>query len=193
MRATGTLRQTLVLIIAALPAAACSDEDPTAANAPLSAESAALLAAQVDRTAMDATEATLVQAEVSGESTYTFQADRPCPQGGTLRVAGTIRRSEGTLLFEGTHTLLGCSYMSPDAGIVTLEGALTTSGDASFGSAGGNVASFVTSGAFEYTGNGVAGSCDVNLTTGLDFAAANRTVSGTFCGMSIDRSAPFEG
>jgi hypothetical protein len=137
--------------------------------------------------------------------TVTLNDTAPCEGGGTVALNGSMTANvdqsgnSGTFGFNYTVTPSGCKTTSGDK-TFTISGDpnLKAKGDFSF-SSGTNSSTFEGSltynGKFSWTSSdGRAGSCGVDLTANYDFtfggitATGSASVSGTVCGVTVNRS-----
>ena len=127
-----------------------------------------------------------------------FTTTRQCPAGGSATVAGTIKgemdRATRSLALEtaATRTESACAFPARRTGGATL----TVSGNpnvavrASFRAVNGQPSGPQTvtqKGAFTWSSSdGRSGSCALDLTSTVDFAAQTYSVKGTLCGQTVD-------
>lgn len=132
---------------------------------------------------------------VSGAST--FERTRTCPAGGSVIVTGSVERAidratqSGTLAVNSKRVENACAFQQRDGIIVTVTGQPNTSMTArqSFDKGVPGVLTQTQKGAFSWTrSNGKSGTCTLDLTSAFDPATRTATVSGTFCGRSVNET-----
>lgn len=125
-----------------------------------------------------------------------FSVTRQCPKGGHVIIAG---RTTGTgdratrdleLHTVATKTAVGCAFETKH-GILTLNGNPNIAYEGHLKMVAGQLSGLQTQtqiGSFTWTRGAASGTCDVNLSSSFDPATRTRTVSGTFCGRTVDVS-----
>lgn len=122
----------------------------------------------------------------------TFSVTKQCPQGGKVVIAGTIvgtgDQTTRSLTVEAnaTRTDTGCAFNTDD-GVVTLNSSIAYQGNLNI--VGGMLSGLQTQthiGSFTWSRPGGSGSCDVDLHSQYDPATHTATVTGMFCGKTIN-------
>ncbi len=194
------------LAVTALLLAACGRDATAPATgsklAPDEAQAlAASMAASVDAYAGAVPSASLVGTLGAGTpfGPITFTKEHACPKGGSvqpdLTIQGTVDMTAHSLTMDvsGTETPKDCAYPVKS---VTI----TVNGNPNIAITGHlAIVAGVPSGAQTYSqkggfswksSDGRSGTCTVDLTSSADFSKNLRTVTGTFCGQTIDISGP---
>lgn len=209
-------RRKLAWTVAALAAlvgvaAACNDEPAGPdSRAGLSAEEAAFLAVEFDRTlnsalgetfaaqeasfALAATEGTVLFSGSPVTRTFTFERTRECPAGGQVTVSGsgqiTFDREAGTaeMTVRGTKTIQTCAHAREDA-TYTVNGTLNFDARREKVNRELAAAEHNVSGSFSVvTSDGRTRECTVELHGVYDAATNTWHVTGEFCGRTVDRT-----
>jgi hypothetical protein len=194
----------LVLAVAALVSVA-SCGDSTAPNGPLTAEEARELAAQMGASFVGDLSSSAASA-VGGGATFnaipapfSFSVDLnvECPRGGTARLTldmtGTIDEATESLTADltGTQRPNNCGYPVHGKTISTT-GSLTVNAHVEIENGlpvGTHTVSLV--GEFDWrASDGRRGTCTVNYNATANYTANVATVSGNFCGSTIDFTGP---
>lgn len=126
--------------------------------------------------------------------TTTFTRTRTCPQGGDVKVEGTMTRtwdratSTGSIQFNATRTEEACAF-NRNGATLTITGnpntALTASQSVTNGTPG--VRTATKKGSFNWTrSTGGSGTCTVDVTHTWDPATKTLHVVGTFCNQTVD-------
>lgn len=137
--------------------------------------------------------------------TFSFNATRDCPGGGTRSAQGktvlavdTVAHT-ATLTFTSTHAYDACVF-THDTVTTQLDGSITSKGETDFGMTGTRwhmpqITSFSGSrnGSLTRTVNGNAVTCDISLTSSYDASTRTLTVSGTVCGRQVDYTRTSDG
>ena len=119
---------------------------------------------------------------------------RQCPQGGHVVIAGIVIGSGDpttrsfSLEAAGTRTDTDCAFQTED-GVLTLNGNPNIDFDAKLNIVSGALSGLqteITKGSFKWARAGGSGACDVDLTSSFDPATHTATVTGTFCGRTIN-------
>jgi hypothetical protein len=123
-----------------------------------------------------------------------FSVTRQCPKGGQVAIAGTITgtgdRVAHNLSVEAvaTRTDTNCAFDTRD-GVLTLNGNPNIAYDAKVNIVAGVLSGLQTQthkGSFTWARTGGSGTCDVDLTSSFDPATHTVTVTGTFCGHTVN-------
>ncbi|MDB4870791.1 MAG: hypothetical protein JWL97_1795 [Gemmatimonadales bacterium] len=203
------LRKTHLTCSAALLLAVAACSSSTDLSTTLSASAAAKLAADMDAVSslgaadfgLGATVA--IRAAGSGASVSatapvainnTFSVTKQCPQGGNVVLAGTIvgtgDQSTRSLAVDAnaTRTDTGCAFTTDD-GVLTLNGNPNIAYTGHLNVVSGVLSGLQTQthkGSFKWARTGGSGTCDVDLSSSYDPATHTATVTGTFCGKTIN-------
>lgn len=129
--------------------------------------------------------------------THTHESTHPCPSGGqvavNLLVTGMFDDETNSMQADlaGSHTHTGCAV--PHQNItITLDGEPSIAFTASIGAENGVPSqpfTFTLDGAFSWAASdGRSGLCELDLDAVTDFAARERTVSGSVCGHTITQT-----
>ena len=125
----------------------------------------------------------------------TFDVTKPCPKGGTVEIEGTINgtgdRTTHSLTVDAnaTRTDTDCAFAARDGGTITVNG---NPNIAYTGHVNIVNAAFVGlqtqshKGSFKWARTGGSGTCDVDVTSSFDPATHTVTVTGNFCGHTIN-------
>ncbi len=205
------LRKSLLLCTAGFVLAIAACTDSTGLSSVISQEDANQLAADMDNMATIGTNdvglgpsfsisvGEFGSASVSVEPVTIdnqFSVTRQCPQGGSVLIAG---RTTGTgdrtthdlsLRTVATKTDVSCAFRTRH-GILTINGNPNIAYDGSLNIVGGQLSGLQTQthiGSFTWARNAASGTCDVNLSSSFDPATRTATVTGTFCGRTVDVS-----
>lgn len=198
-------RTLLPISLTALIALAACDQGATEADpAGLTREEAAALAPVYDdlsgddMAAMGAptfSPASGAEAAAADTTTVAFTRTRTCPQGGSVRVEGTLQRvvdreaRSATHRYDAVRTEQSCTFSLRGAGSLTISGNPNTvvTGRWSVTDGTPGIRTLTHVGGFTWTrGNGANGSCTVDLTSTWDPATHTHRVQGTFCGRTVD-------
>jgi hypothetical protein len=123
-----------------------------------------------------------------------FSVTKQCPKGGQVAIAGTITgtgdRVAHNLSVEAvaTRTDTNCAFDTRD-GVLTLNGNPNIAYDAKVNIVAGVLSGLQTQthkGSFTWARTGGSGTCDVDLTSSFDPATHTVTVTGTFCGHTVN-------
>ena len=123
-----------------------------------------------------------------------FAVTRQCPQGGQVVIAGTTLGSGDrathnlTLETNATRTDTNCAFETRD-GILTLNGNPNIAYKGNLNIVNGALSGLQTQthkGSFTWARVGGSGTCDVDLTSSYDPATQIATVTGTFCGHTVN-------
>jgi hypothetical protein len=123
-----------------------------------------------------------------------FTVTRQCPKGGQVAIAGTTTGTGDrathslTLVTNATRTDTNCAFQTRD-GILTLNGNPNIAYNGNLNIVNGVLSGLQTQthkGSFTWARTGGSGSCDVDLTSSFDPATHTVTVTGTFCGRTIN-------
>jgi len=125
-----------------------------------------------------------------------FSVTRQCPKGGQVVIAG---RTTGTgdrathdleLHTVATKTDVNCAFETR-RGILTLNGNPNIAFDGQMKMVAGQLSGLQTQthkGSFTWARNDASGTCDVDLSSSFDPATRTATVTGTFCGRTVNVS-----
>jgi hypothetical protein len=123
-----------------------------------------------------------------------FSVTKQCPRGGQVVVAGSITgtgdRTAHNLSVEAvaTRTDTDCAFDTRD-GVLTLNGNPNIAYDGKLNIVNGALSGLQTQthkGGFKWARTGGSGTCDVDLTSSFDPATHTVTVTGTFCGHTVN-------
>jgi hypothetical protein len=126
--------------------------------------------------------------------TTTFTRTRTCPQGGDVKLEGTLTHTgdaathSGSTTFDATRTDESCAF-NHNGVTITITGnpnvKLTASQSVTNGVPGVRTATKV--GSFNWSrSNGKSGTCTVNVTHTWDPATHTLHIQGTFCNQTVD-------
>jgi hypothetical protein len=144
----------------------------------------------VDGSGASAAQATAAPFPISTQFTVTKQ----CPKGGQVALAGSITgtgdRVAHNLSVEAvaTRTDTNCAFDTRD-GVLTLNGNPNIAYDGKLNIVAGVLSGLQTQthkGSFTWARTGGSGTCDVDLTSSYDPATHTVTVTGTFCGHTVN-------
>jgi hypothetical protein len=144
----------------------------------------------VDGSGASAAQATSTPVPINTQFTVTKQ----CPKGGQVAIAGTITgtgdRVAHNLSVEAvaTRTDTNCAFDTRD-GVLTLNGNPNIAFDGKLNIVAGVLSGLQTQthkGSFTWARTGGSGTCDVDLTSSFDPATHTVTVTGTFCGHTVN-------
>jgi hypothetical protein len=144
----------------------------------------------VDGTGTSAAQITSAPVPINTQFTVT----RQCPKGGQVAIAGTITgtgdRVAHNLSVEAvaTRTDTNCAFDTRD-GVLTLNGNPNIAYDGKLNIVAGVLSGLQTQthkGSFTWARTGGSGTCDVDLTSSFDPATHTVTVTGTFCGHTVN-------
>jgi hypothetical protein len=139
-----------------------------------------------------------VSAAVSVPVTFNndFSVTKQCPRGGQVVIAGTISGSGDRATHDlsvhavASRTDADCAFQTR-RGVLTLNGNPDIDYDGNLTIVGGQLSGVQTQthrGSFTWERDGLSDTCDVDLTSSYDPATRTATVSGTFCGHTVDVS-----
>jgi hypothetical protein len=123
-----------------------------------------------------------------------FTVTKQCPRGGQVVIAGGITgtgdRTAHNLSVEAvaTRTDTDCAFDTRD-GVLTLNGNPNIAYDGKLNIVNGALSGLQTQthkGSFKWARTGGSGTCDVDLTSSFDPATHTVTVTGTFCGHTVN-------
>jgi hypothetical protein len=123
-----------------------------------------------------------------------FTVTRQCPKGGQVAIVGSITgtgdRVAHNLSVEAvaTRTDTNCAFETRD-GVLTLNGNPNIAYDGKLNIVAGVLSGLQTQthkGSFTWARTGGSGSCDVDLSSSFDPATHTVTVTGTFCGHTVN-------
>jgi hypothetical protein len=190
-----------------LAIAACSDS--TGVSAGISQADANQLAADMDATStlgttdmgLGASFSVIVDGSGSAASVSapipinnTFTITKQCPKGGQLVIAGqttgTGDRTTHSLSLEtvATRTDTDCAF-DTRRGVLTINGNPNIAFDGKINIVNGAFSGLQTAthkGSFKWARTGASGTCDVDLTSSFDPATHTVTVTGSFCGRTVN-------
>lgn len=119
---------------------------------------------------------------------------RQCPKGGQVVIAGMVfgggdaATRNFSLEATGTRTDTNCAFQTED-GVLTLNGNPNIAFDAKLNIVAGALSGLQTQtnkGSFKWARAGGSGTCDVDLSSSFDPATRTATVTGTFCGRTVN-------
>lgn len=123
-----------------------------------------------------------------------FTVTKQCPKGGQVviagRATGTGDRTTHSLSLEtvATRTDTDCAFQARN-GILTLNGNPNIAYDGKLNIVNGALSGLQTQthkGSFKWARTGGSGTCDVDLSSSFDPATHTVTVTGTFCGKTVN-------
>jgi len=123
-----------------------------------------------------------------------FTVTKQCPKGGQVAIAGSITgtgdRVAHNLSVEAvaTRTDTNCAFDTRD-GVLTLNGNPNIAYDGKLNIVAGVLSGLQTQthkGSFTWARTGGSGTCDVDLASSYDPATHTVTVTGTFCGHTVN-------
>ncbi len=123
-----------------------------------------------------------------------FTVTKQCPKGGQVVIAGTVTgtgdRTTHSLTLEaaGTRTDTDCAFDTKN-GVLTLNGNPNIAYDGKLNIVNGALSGLQTQthkGSFKWARTGGSGTCDVDLASSYDPATHTVTVTGTFCGKTVN-------
>jgi len=123
-----------------------------------------------------------------------FTVTKQCPQGGQVVIAGSVVGSgdrtthDLSLETNATRTDTNCAFQTRD-GVLTLNGNPNIAYKANLNIVNGLLSGVQTQthkGSFTWARVGGSGTCDVDLTSSFDPATHTATVTGTFCGHTVN-------
>lgn len=123
-----------------------------------------------------------------------FTVTKQCPKGGQVVIAGTITGTGDpvtrslSLNASATRTDTNCAFDTDD-GVLTLNGNPNIAYDAKLNIVNGALSGLQTQtqkGSFKWARTGGSGTCDVDLSSSFDPATHTVTVTGTFCGKTVN-------
>jgi len=133
-------------------------------------------------------------AMASSTVTTTFTRTRTCPQGGDVKLEGTVVRtwdrstSSGSISFDATRTEEACAF-NRNGVTITVTGnpntKLTANQSVTNGTPG--IRTATKKGSFTWTkSNGASGSCTVDVTHTWDPATKTLHITGKLCNQTVD-------
>jgi hypothetical protein len=209
------LKQSYLLCSAALLVAVAACNDSTGVSSSINQADANQLAADMDAVStlgttdfglsaffsvsVDPNGASASAASASVASTpfpinTQFTVTKQCPRGGQVVIAGGITgtgdRTTHSLSVEAvaTRTDTDCAFDTRD-GVLTLNGNPNLAYDGKLNLVNGALSGLQTQthkGSFKWARTGGSGTCDVDLTSSFDPATLTVTVTGTFCGHTVN-------
>ena len=203
------LKQSYLVCSAGLILAIAACSDSTGLSNGISQEDANQLAADMDAiSALGSNDVGLgpsfsVILDVSGSSASLttpisidnqFTVTRQCPQGGQVviagRTTGTGDRTTHSLSLEtvATRTDTDCAFETRN-GVLTINGNPNIAFDGKLNIVNGALSGLQTAthkGSFKWARTGGSGTCDVDLSSSYDPATHTATVTGTFCGRTVN-------
>jgi hypothetical protein len=123
-----------------------------------------------------------------------FTVTKQCPQGGQVVFAGTVVGSgdrtthDLALQTNATRTDTNCAFQTRD-GVLTLNGNPNITYQGNLNIVNGLLSGVQTQthkGSFTWARVGGSGTCDVDLTSSYDPATHTATVTGSFCGHTVN-------
>ena len=123
-----------------------------------------------------------------------FTVTKQCPKGGQVVIAGTVTgtgdRTTHSLTLEaaGTRTDTDCAFDTRN-GVLTLNGNPNIAYNGKLNIVNGALSGLQTQthkGSFKWARTGGSGTCDVDLVSSYDPATHTVTVTGTFCGKTVN-------
>ncbi len=123
-----------------------------------------------------------------------FTVTKQCPQGGQVVLAGSVvgsgDRTTHNLTVEtnATRTDTNCAFQTKD-GVLTLNGNPNIAYKANLNIVNAALSGVQTQthkGSFKWSRIGGSGTCDVDLTSSYDPATHTATVTGSFCGHTVN-------
>src|SRR5438093_7498352 len=123
-----------------------------------------------------------------------FKVTKQCPKGGQVviagRTTGTGDRTTHSLSLEtvATRTDTDCAF-DTRRGVLTINGNPNIAFDGKINIVNGALSGLQTAthkGSFKWARTGASGTCDVDLTSSFDPATHTVTVTGTFCGRTVN-------
>jgi hypothetical protein len=136
--------------------------------------------------------ATTVSAPITINNTFTVT--KQCPQGGQVVLAGSVVGSGDrtthnlTLETNATRTDTNCAFQTRD-GVLTINGNPNLTYKGNLNIVNGLLSGVQTQthkGSFTWARVGGSGTCDVDLTSSFDPATHTATVTGSFCGHTVN-------
>jgi len=203
------LKQSYLVCSAGLILAIAACSDSTGLSNGISQEDANQLAADMDaNSTLGSSDVGLgpsfsVILDVSGSSASLstpisidnqFTVTRQCPQGGQVviagRTTGTGDRTTHSLSLEtvATRTDTDCAFETRN-GVLTINGNPNIAFDGKLNIVNGALSGLQTAthkGSFKWARIGGSGTCDVDLSSSYDPATHTATVTGTFCGRTVN-------
>ncbi|MEX2109608.1 MAG: hypothetical protein WD802_03295 [Gemmatimonadaceae bacterium] len=125
-----------------------------------------------------------------------FSVTKQCPRGGQVVIAGTISGTSHRATHDlsvhavASRTDANCAFQTR-RGVLTLYGNPDIDYDGNLNIVAGQLSGVQTQthkGSFTWTRAGVTNTCDVDLTSSYNPETRTATVSGTFCGHTVDIS-----
>jgi hypothetical protein len=130
---------------------------------------------------------TAVGLSAQSSTNITIDETSSCPNGGTIKVTGTITANQQTGAFNAdirqAHT--NCQAPSETGRVWTFNGNPNLRVQMNFASTGSLTGSMT--GGFRYSSNGSSGECSANININVNTSGAG-TVTGTMCGQSVNES-----
>jgi hypothetical protein len=135
-------------------------------------------------------------ASVSAPITFdnSFSVSKDCPKGGSVAIAGTIAGTGDqtthslTVEANATRTDASCAFQTKN-GVLTLNGNPNIAYKGNLNIVNGALSGLQTQthkGSFTWARPGGSGSCDVDLASSFDPATHTATVTGMFCGFTVN-------
>jgi hypothetical protein len=203
------LKQSYLVCSAGLVLAIAACSDSTGLSNGISQEDANQLAADMDAMSTLGTNdiglgaSFSVMIDVTGSSASVsapipidnqFTVTKQCPQGGQVviagRTTGTGDRTTHSLSLEtvATRTDTNCAFETRH-GVLTINGNPNITFDGKVNIVNGALSGLQTAthkGSFTWARTGGSGTCDVDLSSSYDPATHTATVTGTFCGRTVN-------
>lgn len=123
-----------------------------------------------------------------------FTVTKQCPRGGQVVIAGSVVGSGDrdthslTLATNATRTDTNCAFETRD-GVLTLNGNPNIAYEGNLNIVNGALSGLQTqthTGSFTWARTGGSGTCDVDVTSSFDPATHTVTVTGSFCGHTVN-------
>lgn len=123
-----------------------------------------------------------------------FTVTKQCPRGGQVAIVGSIIGTSDRTLHNlsveavATRTDTDCAFDTRD-GVLTLNGNPNIAYDGKLNIVSGVLSGLQTQthkGSFKWARTGGSGTCDVDLASSFDPATHTVTVTGTFCGRTVN-------
>ena len=203
------LKQSYLVCSAALVLAAAACSDSTGVSGGISQAAANQLAADIDaNSSLGTAEFGLgavfsVGVDASGAAATAsvpfpinnqFSVTKQCPRGGQSVIEGSIvgtgdrTTHDLTLDANATRTDTNCAFDTRD-GVLTLSGNPNLKYTGHLNIVNGALSGLQTQthkGSFTWSRTGGSGTCDVDITSSFDPATHTATVTGTFCGHTVN-------
>jgi len=203
------LKQSYLVCSAALVLAAAACSDSTGVSGGISQAAANQLAADIDANSSLGTaefglgavfsvgvdgSGAAATASVPFPINNQFSVTKQCPQGGQSVIEGSIvgtgdrTTHDLTLDANATRTDTNCAFDTRD-GVLTLSGNPNLVYTGHLNIVNGALSGLQTQthkGSFTWSRTGGSGTCDVDITSSFDPATHTATVTGTFCGHTVN-------